>query len=140
MKYIIDMDALVRCLHHINTEGKIGGKPVVKLESVISFMREFPHEKIEDSEEPLKAKESSSPIEFIRIEDECLYSLKQCYELIRKQSSDKPYYLWYENKLDGTIMYDEVIFVEPVRGHEDLSSYQITSLKEFMRFYEEVWL
>lgn len=74
----------------------------------------------------------------IVVEGKEINNLYEAYLWLHEACMYEPFNIWYEEFGEkDSEYYRECIFVEPVRGHECMGSYDICSLKEFEDFLFE---
>lgn len=76
----------------------------------------------------------------IVVEGDVINNLKEAADWLREAWICEPYNIYYEEigKKDSEY-YSEWISIEPVRGHEDMDSWDIWSLEEFEQFMRHGW-
>lgn len=136
MKYIMDVEALVDCLAHINHTPVIqnGCKRImVDLNEVVSFIQSFPKDAVSNKIYSEEAVQASFEPECVVVEGHTITSLKDAYNWLKQAWVNPPYHMWYEDFGEDSDS-SAVIFIEPSRGNESLSSHRLTTLKQFEEF------
>lgn len=125
---------LLNCPFKDNNGEEINGMitfPRVSKDGVDSFKNENVLPKSEIWSVYIPEKEQKEII----VEGDTIHNLYEAYVWLRKAWEDEPYNMWYEDFGEkNTENYRECIFIEPVRGYEDLVGWDICSFEEFDDF------